>query len=264
MYDKVIDENIQYEMSFSEKCTRTLKKLISICCDCRWGSRGSGRKYGSTDGCYVAIGNYTSCVLGAISMSTLCTLCQQGVEHDKAICSKTGEYHSKAMEGAGCKQFVHDLIHNYNVFLRELVADDDSSIRKVCKHSFKKMIEVGWITKEQHPKTPSGKPIADNGKLPLWHIPIHTLSDRAHRVRGTAAKLFALCAKKNEICIGNTHDAERMKRNLSYATRMYCCDSLENLTKAVKNVVPHHFNIHENCGDWCQCVGKKPEEMEKL
>ena len=55
-----------------------------------------------------------------------------------------------------------------------------------------------------------------------------------------------------------------MKRNLSYATRMYCCDSLENLTKAVKNVVPHHFNIHENCGDWCQCVGKKPEEMEKL
>ena len=60
------------------------------------------------------------------------------------------------------------------------------------------MIEVGWITKEQHPKTPSGKPIADNGQLPLWHIPIHTLSNRAHRVRGTAAKLFALCAKKTK------------------------------------------------------------------
>lgn len=77
-------------------------------------------------------------------------------------------------------------------------------------------------------------------------------------------KFFILGREKLSECIGTTHDAERLKRNLSYAIRGNCDKTIDDLTTAVKSVLEHHFNNHEFCGDWCQCKGKTEEELKDL
>ena len=72
------------------------------------------------------------------------------------------------------------------------------------------------------PKYTNGKVKPDNGELPIQHITIDFRTDRNHRVRTVAGLIFTLVRKKNEDCIGTTHDAERLKRNLSYAIRNNC------------------------------------------
>ena len=143
-----------------------------------------------------------------------------------------------------------------------MVADDDSSIRSVLKHNNKELFDANHIP--DRPRYDNGKLRPDNGKLPINHCPIHFFSDRNHRVRTIARELFILGRKKLADCIGTTHDAERMKRNLSYSIRMNCSKELSDLEHGVKSVLEHHFNNHEFCGTWCQCKGKTTEEMKDL
>ena len=58
-------------------------------------------------------------------------------------------------------------------------------------------------------------------------------------------------------------DAERMKRNLSYAIRCNCaCGDVTVLKRAVECVLEHHFNNHNMCGaDWCRVKNLEGNEL---
>ena len=164
--------------------------------------------------------------------------------------------------GNSDKKFVLNMFLTHFCFIRELVADDDSSMRKVCRHKNKALFDLGMI--EVMPRYDNGSLKPDNGELPITHPAIHFFSDRNHCVRSIAKELFVLCRKPLKECIGNTHNAERLKRNLSYTIRHNCTKTIEELHLGVKSVLEHHFDNHEHCGTWCQCKGKTKEEKKEL
>jgi hypothetical protein len=66
-------------------------------------------------------------------------------------------------------------------------------------------------------------------------------------------KVFMLCNKKKAECIGNNHDAERIKRCIVYAVRQNCLSDAAQLSKSIKTAVEHHFgDQHDECGTWCR------------
>jgi hypothetical protein len=78
---------------------------------------------------------------------------------------------------------------------------------------------------------------------------------------GAARKIFTLCNKKKDECIGNNHDAERMKGCIAYAVRQNCRTDKATMEKGIKTAIEHHFGSHEECGDHWGRV--KPLEGEK-
>ena len=116
------------------------------------------------------------------------------------------------MEAHGTAAFITHIYKNFNVFVRELVPNDNSSIRKFCRQSYKELIKIFLMKEEDHPRTSSNNKVADNGQLPLDHFKIRFFADRAHRIRGFCSKHFALYSKKQEIFIETSHDAERIKK----------------------------------------------------
>ena len=257
--DKVIKENIRCEINTSDKCKFTNKPLLSVCVDTRWGTQA---KFASTDTVFTAAGNHTNLFMNAQAFSNCCILCTKGIPHSPLECAKNIDGHAKQMEAIGARMFVLGIFEEWDAYVREIVADDDSSIRRILKHKFKKLFELGLIP--ERPRYESGALKPDNGELPVEHVEIHFFSDRNHRVRSIAKDFFILGRKKLSECIGTTHDAERLKRNLSYAIRGNCDKTIDDLTTAVKSVLEHHFNNHEFCGDWCQCKGKTEEELKDL
>jgi hypothetical protein len=59
-------------------------------------------------------------------------------------------------------------------------------------------------------------------------------------------------------------DAERLKRNLSYAIRVNCRGSLNDMKKAIESVLEHHFNNHSLCGEWCKVRNLEGPERQEV
>jgi hypothetical protein len=61
-------------------------------------------------------------------------------------------------------------------------------------------------------------------------------------------------------------DAERLKRNLTYALHQYKSATFEIFKRMIWALLYHHFNIHDTCGEWCAYLRNKdkPEELKKL
>ena len=75
-----------------------------------------------------------------------------------------------------------------------VVADDDTTMKKIMRHNYKKMIESGEMRKEDHPLNKDGKKIA-SGDLPS-HIPEPTfLADFNHRVKSVGKAIYELAMK---------------------------------------------------------------------
>jgi hypothetical protein len=257
----VIEENVLIEMELSPEDEKGKKKL-SGCGDCRWDKRSSGRRYDSCSGCCVVIGGRAQVVLGIAAMSNKCNRCTRGLPHAEELCPKNVECSSKGMEAIGCAEIVADIFENYDAYIHEYVGDDDSSTKKVLRHNWQQEMDKGIFP--DVPRDDDGKKLNDMGLLPITHPEIHWLADKGHRVRQFASKLFKLCGKKKAECEGNNLDAERLKRNLSFAIRINCmCRDIQVLKDAVESVLEHHFNDHRLCGEWCQVknlVGQEREE----
>ena len=175
------------------RCKTTNRSLLSVVCDARWLTIAG---YASTDSVYVSAGNYSNLILGADAFSSRCNMCSRNIVHSPVLCAKNVEMHAKAMEAHGAKLFVLKMFNEFNCFVRELVADDDSSIRRILKHSFKDLFAMGLI--EDVPHYDNGKKKPDNGELPANHISIHFFTDKNHRVRAVAKEIFAMVSKKKK------------------------------------------------------------------
>lgn len=116
--------------------------------------------------------------------------------------------------------------------IKNIVCDDDSSVKSILHHSYQEMIDNNIIEKKNWPKTPGGYKKADNGKLPLY-IPIpNFLADPTHRIKVCSKHFFTL--------------------------------SFEQFMKASNAPLEHLFNNHEFCSsEWCPIKsGGKYEEFK--
>jgi hypothetical protein len=258
-----IDQNVLIEMELSPIDETTGRKKITACGDCRWDKRSSGRRYDSISGCSVLIGCRSQLVLNVAPMSNKCSKCSRKIPHDGDLCPMNVNCSSKAMEAIGSANIVEDLFLDYNAYIYEYVGDDDSSTKKVLRHSWEEEVIAGTL--DEVPRYINGKKKPDNGVLPIEHPNIIWLADKGHRVRQFASKLFKLAGMKKADCEGTRLDAERMKRNLSYAIRCNCCcGNVEVLKKAVECVLEHHFNNHSLCSeDWCRVKNLEGDELEE-
>ena len=258
--EDVIEENTAIEMELSPHDDSIDMKKISACGDCRWDKRSSGRRYDSISGCSVVIGCRSQMVLDISPMSNTCAKCASNKPHPPELCPKNADCSAKAMEAIGSAKIVQNLFKNYPAYIYEYVGDDDSSTKKVLRHSWKDEVDAGIRREEDFPRNKNGQKKPDNGLLPIDHPSIIWLADKGHRVRQLANKLFKLSKLKKDVSECTTMDAERLKRNLSYAIRTNCrSKSLPIMKAAVNQVVEHHFNNHEACGEWCSV---KPLEGE--
>jgi hypothetical protein len=185
-------------------------------------------------------------------------------EGDSArLCAKNVTCTAKGMEAIGSSRIVLRLFNSGGSFVLEYVSDDDSSTKKVLRHRYVDQLEAGII--ENYPRYANGKKKNDNGLLPIGHPVITWLADRNHRIRGVARKIFSLCNKKKDECIGNNHDAERMKRCIAYAVQQNCRTDKGTMREGIKTAVEHHFGSHDDCGDWCRVLEEwELRENQKL
>jgi hypothetical protein len=255
----VLEENVSIEMELSPFDDKTQRKMISACGDCRWDKRSSGRRYDSISGCTVMIGCRSQLVLDISPMSNTCAKCLKNLPHDPELCPRNVDCSAKAMEAIGSAEIVRDLFDRYDAYVHEYVGDDDSSTKKVLRHSWKEEMEAGLRDDVPRYETSRAKK-PDNGLLPIEHPSITWLADKGHRVRQFANKIFMLCRKKKADCEGTPMDAERLKRNLSYAIRVNCTKGITEMKKAVESVLEHHFNNHGLCGLWCKVKNLSGEE----
>jgi hypothetical protein len=234
---------------------------ISITGDARWDKRSSGRNYSSISGCAVTVGCRSQLVWDIEAMSNKCIKCLRGIDHDNEVCPKNVECSAKAMEAIGSSRIVLRLFESGDCVVVEYVSDDDSSTKKILRHSYADQLEKGII--DEYPRYENGKKKTDNGCLPIGHPTITWLADRNHRIRQVASKIFGLCSKKKDECIGNSHDAERIKRCVAYAVRQSCTKDAATMKAAITIAVEHHFGNHEQCGDWCRVRPLEGEERVK-
>jgi hypothetical protein len=243
------------------------KYAISLCGDARWDKRSSGRNYSSLSGCSVALGCRSQLAWDIEPMSNNCIKCVRKVVLDDDVCARNVTCSAKAMEAVGSERIVNRVCSLGDFFVSEYVGDNDLSIKKVMQHSYADMLRVGKINewpqyaKKDEKKKGAKKP--DNGLLPIAHPEITWLADKSHRIRQVAKKIFGLCVKKKGDYIENNHDAERMKRCLSYAVRQNSNDDSAVLKAAIRQVAEHHFGNHDDCGSWCRVKPLEGDERRE-
>jgi hypothetical protein len=144
----------------------------------------------------------------------------------------------------------------------EYVSDDNSSTKKVLCHSYADELETGRI--DNLPRYENGKRKNDTGLLPIGHPAIKWLADRNHRIRSFRKNIFAYVNQKKDTCIGNNHDAERLKRCIAYAVRQNCLLDAPKMKSAILTTVEHHFGNHIECGTWWFRVRSLEGEERKI
>jgi hypothetical protein len=156
-------ENVTIKMELSPTDEKTKRKQISGCGDCRWDKRSSGRRYDSISGCSVLIGCRSQLVLGIEPMSNTCSKCTRNLPHEEELCPKNVNCSSKGMEAIGSSRIVEDIFDTHNAYIHEYVGDDDSSTKKVLRHSWKEEMEAGL--RDKLPRYEKGKKKAGQWSL---------------------------------------------------------------------------------------------------
>ena len=77
-------------------------------------------------------------------------------------------------------------------YIKQIVCDDDTSVRSNVKHSWRELIREGKMDQKEWPKTQKNYRKTDYGQLPL-HIPEPIfLADPTHCIKVFAKHLFKL------------------------------------------------------------------------
>ena len=91
--------------------------------------------------------------------------------------------------------FVHMHIRAYNdlhLWYREVVSDDDSTMRSFLRHQYKDLIAAG-LMHEKDWSLKNGYKKADNGKIPLiLQVTERFLADPNHKIKTTMKLIFSL------------------------------------------------------------------------
>ena len=129
-----------------------------------WSKRSSGNRYDSLSGHALMIGCLSKYIITAVVSSKLCRLCSlsegNGIAPPQHVCPRNYEGSSKAMEADAALQLYTKLYESLNkcLYLKAIVADDDSSMRALLKHKTtnpkgrlpQEMLEPEWLADPSH------------------------------------------------------------------------------------------------------------------
>ena len=226
---------------------------LTVCYDMGWQKRGSGRQYNSLSGHAFMIGGYTGKIISGVVVGKICGKCKsaekQGVEADPHECPGQYEGSSKGMEADSALVLTKDAWDNRKFCVKNIVADDDSTMRAVLSHSYRALRQAD--VNFEWPLTESGNKKRDTGRLPLSIPEPNWLADPTHRQKVFASKFFAAANPPSLAKPVQKADAIRLKKYFGYWVKQNRDKSLEEMKKKRHAPLYHLFDDHSQCGDWC-------------
>ena len=142
------------------------------------------------------IGCLSKSIVGTVVSSNMCRVCnsaeENGEEVPDHVCHKNYDGSSKAMEVDAALHLYKELYQssNQNLYLKTIVADDNSSMRSLLKH------------RSIHPK----------GILPEDIQVLDWLADPSHRTKVVAKSIYLLASLSKNVRSCTKVDALRFKK----------------------------------------------------
>jgi hypothetical protein len=241
------------------------KPRVQASYDMAWQQKGSGHVYNSLSGHGTFIGKHSRKVIALVMKCKTCSTCcawkkkHGDLDPPPHQCWKNHEGSSGSMECAGCLELVVKLYDESNVIVDMLCCDDDSSIRADCQWSNENYLinnntdVLPLVPKKVGVNKGKLQPRPDKGKLP-GHIPEPIfVADPNHRRKVLSGELIAMDKASADKRFTMTRmDSTRISKNFAYMARTLKDRPQEEFLDAAHSVLDHHFDIHDNCGDWCK------------
>ena len=266
---------------FNERSIEKEDVPLTICYDMGWNKRSSGTRYDSVSGHGLMIGGYTKKVIGYKSLSKECSVCSKFLKkrgmkkHDNLPeaeeeskpepheCTKNHEGSSKSMECEAVLDLVKEAFFERNFVVGTIVADDDTTMKKMLRHNYKDQVSRGILSKNDWPKNIKGKPMA-SGKLPDLIPPPKFLADFNHRVKSVGRAVYELAMLSKSKSMVDKNLAKRLKlywsKMLQQVKKFDLQDDWEEIEKRVRAPIEHIFNNHLYCQEtWCYALKAKNE-----
>jgi hypothetical protein len=193
---QVLEENLATEAEMSPVAADGHRGL-AVCSNTRCDERGNSQRHDSLSGCSVFTGPRANVPIGIECMSSVCAKCTKGLSHEVDV-NHTGT--AKGMESCGAAKIAWGGFDNpsVQVCIHSLATDDDSSVRRILTHSFKKKADAGRMAASDWRrcgKNETGGKKPDVGLLPLLHAEIVFLADKGHRNWNYSGKNFGEAGK---------------------------------------------------------------------
>ena len=192
-----IEEEVRIILNDDAKYKRYLKGNLSVgitvSFDMGWNKRSSGNRYDSLSGHVLMIGCSSKNIVGAIVSSKMCPVSSSTEEHGEKpsdhVYPKNYDGSAKTMEVDVALHLYKELYQNSNkkLYLKAIVADDDSSMRSLLKH------------KSLYPK----------GRLPEDMLGPDWLADPSYRTKVVAKPICLLVSLSKNISSCTKVDAIR-------------------------------------------------------
>ena len=202
------------EKKLSKECNG-----LTVSYDMGWNKRSTGTRYDSISGQGVMIGAKTRKVIGFKTISKKCGKCDRlrrslSIAPNEAVpqhddCVKNYDDSSKSMECQALLMMGKEA-PTRGFHIETVIADDDTTMKKIMRWNYKKMIETGEMKKEDHPVNKDGKKKA-SGDLPS-HIPQPSfLADFNHRVKSVGNAIYELAKMAKSKSMVTKDIAKRLK-----------------------------------------------------
>ena len=223
---------------------------ISVSYDMGWSKRSTGRVYDSLSGHGFMIGCSTGKVVAVAVRAKKCSKCSRANSNQTRvknhICPINHSGSSGSMEATVALDLTTEIYTNSKgkVHIKELVSDDDSTMRSLLKHQ------------TNH----------DKGKLSCEIPQPIFLADPSHRIKVMCKPFFKMVSNTKDPSKCKTIDALRIKKYLGcwiYKNRLLPLDQFVQKSRAP---IEHLFNCHEWCdADWCwsKALTEKSHEAVK-
>lgn len=195
----------------------------------------------------------------------VCSKCENEGDvpaHDNCPANHVGS--SKSMEPLAVVDVAQHMHKRFKCELKYLIADDDSTMKANCRWSnedYKKHCgDYPRITDKDGKK----KMRKQTGSL---EYPVHQpffLGDPNHRTKCVSKVMKALTRKKVKQTAGcQETDQLRITKNFAHFIRELHTLPIDEWVSASRSVTDHHFDLHENCGPFCQRKLESDEDRKK-
>ena len=271
-----LEDNFEGEELMSKLNDWKQKKLkndhngLTVCYDMGWNKRSTGTRYDSISGQGIMIGARSGKVIDFRTISKKCGKCdrlrralelgpnESVPDHDD--CVKNHDGSSKSME---CQALLMMGVAapTRGFHLGCVVADDDTTMKKIMRWNYKSMIENGKMKKEEHPVNKDGKKIS-SGDLPS-HIPEPSfLADFNHRVKSVGKAIYELAMKSKKESTVSKDLAKRIKYYWSCVLNQLRDLDIEadweEIERKMRAPLEHLFDDHTYCDEeWCYSLQAK-------
>ena len=226
--------------------------------DMAWQKRSSGHRYDSMSGDAFLIESQTRLPIFWCVKSKLCSVCQRHKHGATApvrphACRINHEGSAGSMEPLAVLDMVIEAYDNF-VVIDTLITDDDSSMKAKLKWSNDDYMLNTNTTERPKIVNKNGNLYRPNHGALTRHIPEPKfMADPNHRKKTLNGELYRHFKKRKAERSGLTKvDILRIVTNFAYMVRTLHATPVEDHPSCGKAVVEHHFDNHEDCGDFCK------------